>query len=167
VNAVDGDEIRGLGGPVDLQGRPLRQITKEQWRDIDDWRHFWNQDALKRFLARNSNVVLFGASDNMFDLDMARHFDRRIFLRASWTVIRARLNSPTRDNDWGRDSQPAQREWVKKANRDWPVRAKACGFEFTDAALSPARIFRQVCTFRGQTVDSAPRTTGSNESDPP
>ena len=145
VNAVDGDEIRGLGGPVDLQGRPLRHITKEQWRDIDGWRHFWNQAALKRLLAREPNVVLFGASDNMFDLDLGHLFDRRFYLQSTWSVIRARLNSPTRDNDWGRDSQPAQRDWVRRAPREWPVRAKACGFEFIDAELPPARIFRQVC----------------------
>jgi hypothetical protein len=71
VNAIDGDEVRGLGGPVDLQGRPLRCITKDQWRDIEDWRHYWKQAVLRRFLARNPDVVLFGASDNMFDLDLA------------------------------------------------------------------------------------------------
>jgi len=148
VKAVDGDEVRGLGGPVDLQGRPLRHITKEQWRRIEDWRFFWDEAVLKRFLARNPNVVLFGASDNMFDLDSARLFDRRIFLRATWSVIRARLNSPTRDNDWGRDSQPPQREWVRKATREWPLKAKECGFEFIDAELSPARILRQICATR-------------------
>jgi len=149
VNAVDGDEIRGLGGPVDLQGRPLRHITKDQWRRIEDWRFFWSEAVLKRFLARNSNVVLFGASDNMFDLDLTHLFDRRIFLRATWSVIRARLNGPTRDNDWGRDGQPAQREWVRKTTREWPAKAKACGFEFIDAELSPIRIFLQVCDTGG------------------
>jgi energy-coupling factor transporter ATP-binding protein EcfA2 len=148
VNAVDGDEIRGLGSPVDLRGRPLRHITKEQWRDIDDWRHFWKPAALKRFLARKPNVVFIGASDNMFDLDLSHLFDRRFYLHAKWSVVRARLNSPTRSNDWGRDSQPAQREWVRKATREWPVRAKACGFEFINAELSPARIYRQVCGMR-------------------
>jgi hypothetical protein len=144
VNAADGDEIRGLGGPVDLQGRPLRHITKEQWRRIEDWRHFWNEPVLKRFLARNPNVILFGASDNMFDLDLANLFDRRIFLRAKWSVIHARLNGPTRDNDWARDSQPAQREWVRKATHHWPIKAKACKFEFINAESSPARILRRV-----------------------
>jgi GTPase SAR1 family protein len=152
VNAVDGDEIRGLGGPVDLQGHPLRRITKDQWRRIEDWRHFWNEAVLKRFLARKPTVVLFGASDNMFDLDLAHLFDRRIYLGATWPLIRARLNDPTRDNDWGRDSQPAQRDWVRRANREWPVRAKASGFEFIDAELSPARIFRQVCDTGSETV---------------
>jgi Dephospho-CoA kinase len=145
VNAVDADEIRGLGGPVDLRGRPLRRITKDQWRRIEDWRHFWNEADLKGFLTRNPNVVLFGASDNMFDLDLGHLFDRRFYLQSTWSVIRARLNSPTRDNDWGRDSQPAQRDWVRRATREWPVRAKASGFEFIDAELPPARIFRQVC----------------------
>jgi adenylate kinase family enzyme len=149
VNAVDGDEIRGLGGPVDLQARPLRRITKEQWRKIEDWRFFWNEAVLKRFLAQNPNVVLFGASDNMFELDLAHLFDRRIFLRATWSVIWKRLNSPTRDNDWGRDGQPAQRAWVRKATREWPARAKACGFEFIDAEWSPARIFQEVCDRAG------------------
>ena len=145
VNAVDGDDVRGLGGPVDLQGRPLRRITSEQWRQIQDWRFYWNPAVLTRFLDRNPNVVLFGACDNMFDLDLAPLFDRRIFLRASWSVIRARLNGPSRDNDWGRDAQPAQREWVRKAVREWPLAAKARGFEFISAELSPARLFRQVC----------------------
>ena len=144
VNAVDGDAVRGLGGPVDLRGRALRRITKEQWRRIEDWRYFWAEDCLKRFLARNSNVVLFGASDNMFEPDLAHLFDRRIFLRARWSVIRARLNGSTRDNDWGRDSQPAQREWVKKATREWPLKAKARGFEIVNAELPPARILQLV-----------------------
>jgi GTPase SAR1 family protein len=144
VNAVDGDDVRGLGGPVDLQGHPpLRRITKEQWRQIGSWRFFWNYPVLTRFLARNPNVVLFGASDNLFDL--APLFDRQIFLRAPWSVIRMRLNGPTRDNDWARDAQPAQQEWVRKALREWPVAAKACGFEFLSAESSPARIIRQVC----------------------
>lgn len=145
VNAVDGDEVRGLGGPVDLAGRPLRRITKELWRQIEEWRFYWNEAVLARFLARNPNVVLFGASDNMFDLDLARLFDHRIFLRATWPMIRARLDSPTRDNDWGRESQPAQREWVRKATLEWPAKARACGFAFVDASLSPSRIFTQVC----------------------
>ena len=167
VNAVDGDEVRGLGGPVDLGGRPLRHVTKEQWRRIEDWRFFWNEAVLKRFLARNPNVVLFGASDNMFDLDSARLFDRRIFLRATWSVIRARLNSPARDNDWGRNDHPAQREWVRKATREWPVRAKARGFEFINAQWSPRRIFREVCGSTGCTSGSESGSAGSTSSKRP
>ncbi len=144
MKAVDGDEVRGLGIPVDLQGRPLRRITKEPWRRNEDWRFFWDQAVLSRFLARNPNIVLFGASDNMFDLDLEHLFGRRIFLRGTWSVIRSRLNDPTRDNDWGRDSQPAQREWVRRATRDWPEKAKAAGFEFVGAELSPARILQRV-----------------------
>jgi adenylate kinase family enzyme len=144
-NAVDGDAVRGLGGPVDLRGRPLRTVTKDQWRRVEDWRFFWDEAVLERYLARRPDVVLFGASDNMFDLDLTRLFDRRFYLRASWSVIRTRLNNPTRDNDWGRDSQPAQRDWVKNATRTWPLRAKTCGFQFVDARLPPARIFRLVC----------------------
>jgi energy-coupling factor transporter ATP-binding protein EcfA2 len=167
VIAVDGDEVRGLGGPVDLDGRPLRHITKEQWRDIADWRHFWKPAAMKQLLNRNPNVVLFGASDNLFDLDLAPLFDRRIFLRATWSVIWARLNSPTRDNDWGRDSQPAQRDWVRKATREWPVTAKACGFEFIDAELSPARIFRVACDRGSETVGTdRPRTSRGQSTTP-
>jgi hypothetical protein len=145
AKAFDGDEIRGLGGPVDLRGHPLKRITKEQWRRVDEWRFFWSERVLERFLAGNPHVVLFGASDNLFDLPLARLFDRRVFLLATWPVIRARLNSSSRDNDWGRDSQPAQREWVRNATRAWPLRAKACGFEFVDAKLPPERIFRQLC----------------------
>ena len=145
VNAVDGDEIRGLGHPVDLQGRRLRRITKDQWRRIDDWRFHWDETTLRRFAARNPNVVLFGASDNLFDLNLRTIFDRRIYLRASWSVIRKRLNDPNRDNDWGRESQPAQREWVKRATLEWPAKAAARGFEFVDAVLPPGLIFRQVC----------------------
>ena len=144
VNAVDGDDVRGLGRPVDIGGHPLRRITKEQWRRVEDWRFSWHEPTLKRFLARHPDVVLFGCSDDMFDLDLGRLFDRCIFLRATWPVIRARLNSATRDNDWGRDDQPAQREWVRNAVREWPVKARARGFEFVDATLSPARILAEV-----------------------
>lgn len=144
VNAVDGDEVRGLGRAVDSEGRHLRRITKEQWRRIEDWRYSWHEPTLRRFLARNPNVVLFGASDDLFDLDLAHLFDRRIFLHTTWSVIRARLNSPTRDNDWGRDSQPAQREWVRRAVREWSGKARARGFEFLDATLSPAKILAWV-----------------------
>jgi GTPase SAR1 family protein len=144
VNAVDGDELRGLGGPVDLRGRPLRRISHEQWQRVEDWRFFWKEAYLERFLARNPSVVLFGASDNLFEIDTAHFFDRRFFLRATWPVIRTRLNGATRDNDWGRDNQPAQREWVRRATREWPIRAKACGFEFLDARWPPSRILRRV-----------------------
>jgi hypothetical protein len=145
VNAVDGDEIRGLGRPVDLSGRVLRRITPEQWRRIEDWRFEWSQKVLDRFLERNANVAIFGASDNLFDLDLASSFDRRFYLRAPWPVIRARLNDPRRDNDWGSDGQPAQQEWVKRAFREWPVRARSHGFEFLDAERAPAQIFRRIC----------------------
>ncbi len=150
VNAVDGDEVRGLGRAVDLEGRHLRRITKEQWRRIEDWRFSWHEPTLRRFLARNPNVVLLGAADNMFDLDLAPLFDRRFFLRAKWSTIRARLDNTDRDNDWGRVSQPAQREWVKNAVREWPVTAKARRFEFINAELSPARILRQLGDSSGQ-----------------
>lgn len=143
-HAVDGDEVRGLGGPVDLNGRALRNITQQQWRLFEDWRFFWSEPVLKRFLARNPDVVLFGASDNLFDLDLAPLFDRRIYLRSSWSLIRSRLDDPGRDNDWGRETQPAQREWVRRATREWPRRAKALDFEFIDARLSPSRIFARV-----------------------
>jgi adenylate kinase family enzyme len=46
ANAFDGDEIRGLGGAVSLPGRPLKRITKEQWRQIDGWRFFWDPGVL-------------------------------------------------------------------------------------------------------------------------
>ncbi len=140
VNAVDADEIKGIGGPVDLRGRRLRRITKEQWKRVEDWRFHWSEAGLKRFLARNPHVVVFGAADNLFDLDLEDLFDRRIYLRVPWSVVRVRLNRLDRDNDWGRDSQPAQREWVRRATREWAVRAKARGFEFVDASASPARI---------------------------
>lgn len=144
VNAVDGDDVRGLGRPVDAEGRHLRRITKEQWRRIEDWQFHWHEPTLKRFLARNPDVILLGAADNMFDLDLAPLFDRRIYLKSTWSVISARLNSPTRDNDWGRSGQPAQREWVKRAVREWPARAKARGFEFVDATLPSSKILAQL-----------------------
>lgn len=144
VNAVDGDEVRGLGVPVDLHGRRLSRITKDQWRRIEDWRFHWDEAALRRFLSRNPNVVLFGAADNMFNLDLAEIFDRRFYLRARWSVIRARLDSPTRDNDWGRVGQPNQREWVRKASREWLERAKTRGFAFVDASLPPVQILEKV-----------------------
>jgi shikimate kinase len=144
VNAVDGDEVPGLGGAVDLRGRPLRKISQDQWRRIEDWRFHWDAAVLERLLARDPNVVLFGASDNMFDLDLGRLFDRRIFLRAPWPVVRARLNDPNRDNDWGRDGQPAQREWVRRSHREWTAKARALEFEFVDARWSAARVFRHV-----------------------
>lgn len=129
---------------MDLQGHALRRISKEHWRRVDDWRFFWNVAALNRFLARNPTVVLFGAADNMFDLELAPLFDRRIYLLVSWSEIRNRLNDPSRDNDWGRDTQPAQREWVRRATREWPKRARARGFEFVDASLPPRQIFAKV-----------------------
>jgi hypothetical protein len=144
IHAVDGDAIRGLGGPVGFEGRPLRRITHEQWRRIEDWRFHWDGAVLKRYLARNPNVVVFGASDNMFELDLAHLFDRRIFLRARWPVIRARLNDPERDNDWGRDEQPAQREWVRTATHEWIAKARADGFELVNAEGSPADVFREL-----------------------
>ncbi len=150
VNAVDGDSIRGLGRPVDLKGLPLGRITKEQWRRIEDWRYYWDLVALKRFVARRPDVVLFGASDNLFDLDLRPLFDRRIYLRSSWSLIRSRLDDPSRDNDWGRKSQPAQREWVRQATLRWPKRAKARGFEFIDARLTPSRIFARVRASRSR-----------------
>ena len=127
VNAVDGDDTR-LGGAVDLQGRPLRHITKDQWRRIEDWRFYWEEGRLKRFLKKNPNVVLFGASDNLFDLDLIHLFDRRIYLDASWSLVWARLNHPARDNNWG--LEPAQRSWVRRAVRDWPMKARRADFEF-------------------------------------
>ncbi len=140
MNAFDADEVQGLGHPVDLHGRPLRRITKEQWRRVEDWRHYWDEVRLRRFLAQAPTVVLCGASDNMFEL--ARLFDRRIFLQASWRLLRGRLDDPLRDNDWGRE--PAQRAWVKNAARAWPSRARAAGFEFVDAALPLDEIYRRL-----------------------
>jgi len=157
ARAVDGDEVRGLGRAVDLEGRPLHRITKDQWRRVEGWQFFWHEPTLKRFLSRNPNVVLLGAADNMFDLDLAPYFDRRIFLHATWPVIRVRLDSPTRDNDWGRGSQPAQREWVRRAVREWPAKARSRGFEFISAKLSPARVFRQL----GKTTDPRRRRNAS------
>jgi adenylate kinase family enzyme len=145
VKAVDGDDIRGLGGPVDLRGRPLRTITNSQWRRVEGWRFNWNATVLKRFLARRPNVMLFGASDNMFELDLAQLFNHRFYLQTTWPVIRSRMNDPARENDWGRDAQPAQREWVRKTTREWPVRAKESGFEFINASLTPEQIYRKVC----------------------
>ncbi len=144
VNAVDGDEVSGLGSAVDLKGQRLRRITKERWRRIEDWQFHWHQPTLERFLARNPDVVLLGAADNLFDLNLASLFDRRIYLSTTWSVIRSRLNDPARDNDWGRDSQPAQREWIRRAVREWPVRARARGFEMVDATLSPAKILARI-----------------------
>ena len=144
VNAFDGDDVRGLARAVDLEGRKLPHISKEQWRRIEDWQFFWHEPALKRFLARHPDVVLLGAADNMFELELARFFDRLIYLSAPWSVIRARLNNPNRDNDWGNDGQPAQREWVRKTVREWPIKAKARGFEFVDATLPPWKILAQL-----------------------
>jgi adenylate kinase family enzyme len=142
--AVDGDEVRGLGRPVDRHGRPLRRFTHEQWRKVGEWRFFWDELVLARFLRRRPNVLLFGASDNMFELDLAGRFDRRIYLQAPWKVIHERLNDPNRDNDWGRDDQPAQRDWVRRATREWAPLARARGFEMVDARKSPAQVFLQV-----------------------
>lgn len=144
VNAVDGDEVRGLGRAVGVDGHPLRRVTKDQWRRIEDWQFFWHEPTLRRFLVRNPDMVLLGAADNMFDLDLAPLFDRRIYLSATWSVIRERLNSPARENDWGRDSQPAQRDWVRRAVREWPRKARRRGFEFLDATLPRSKVLRHL-----------------------
>ena len=140
-DAEDAPGLRRLNRAVDLKGRPLRHLTKEQWRRADAWQHIWDGPTLKRFLARNRNVLLFGAADNMFDL--FRLFDHGIYLRAGWPLIRARLNHPFRDNNWG--SEPGQLEWVRRRAREWPRKARAAGFEFMDAGLPPQRIFERVC----------------------
>jgi len=144
VDSEDSDELRGLNRSVDLDGHPCR-ITKEQWRRAEGWQHFWDGPTLERFLTRNRNLLLFGASDNMFDL--AHLFDRRVFLQAGWSVLRRRLSHTIRDNDWG--SEPGQREWVRARARAWPTKARRAGFEFIDAKLPPERIFLQLCGPRG------------------
>jgi adenylate kinase family enzyme len=140
IHAVDADDVRGLCKWVDASGKP-RRLTKGEWRRYENVQFFWDEGRLRRFLSRNPDVILFGASDNMFDL--AHLFDRRIFLHANWTLIRARLNHPKRDNDWGQE--PAQRDWIKKTVGEWPKKARAAGFEFIDAALPPADAFQHVC----------------------
>ncbi|MDE1836893.1 MAG: dephospho-CoA kinase [Euryarchaeota archaeon] len=142
--AVDADAIPRLMRVVDPRGRPLRGISHEQYLQADGWQNFWDENTLQRFLSRNSDIVVCGASDNMFNLDLARLFDRRIFLRAPWAVIHARLDDPKRDNDWGRDTRPAQRAWVRRAARTWPSLARASGFEVVDASLPLAEILRQI-----------------------
>ena len=142
-DSEDGKELRGLNQSVDLAGRPLR-ITKDQWRRADEWQHFWHARTLARFLARRRNVLLFGAADNMFHL--AHLFDRRIFLRVSWSVLRERLRHPARHNDGG--SEPGQMERIRDRARRWPILARRAGFEFIDATLPPARIFAQIYTAR-------------------
>jgi hypothetical protein len=143
-NAFDTEDapgLRGLNRAVDLKGRPLNRLTKQQWRRADTWQHVWDGPTLARFLAKHASVRLFGAADNMFDL--FHLFDHGIYLQAPWPLLRERLNHPFRDNDWG--SEPAQLEWVRKRAREWPRKARAAGFEFVDAALPPARIFQRIC----------------------
>jgi shikimate kinase len=133
--AVDADAIPGLGRLVDRNGRPLRRITHDQYLKVDGWDHFWDEATLASFLSRNPHIVVCGVSGNIFDLDLARLFDRRISLSAPWSVIDARLNDPKRDNDRGRDTRPAQRDRVRSAVRTWTPRAQAAGFELVDATL--------------------------------
>ena len=166
VRAYDGDDVQRLGGPVDLRGRPLRAVTKHQWRQINDWRFHWDAAVLKRFLSRHRDVVLFGAADNLFDLDLTRLFDRRYFLQASWPVLRVRLNDPSRDNDWGRDEQPAQRKWVKRAALQWPAKARSQGFEFIDAESKPISILRRVCNRTDADHGTASRHRGVRRIEP-
>ena len=160
-DSEDGKELRGLNQSVDLAGHPVR-ITKDQWRRADEWRHFWHEPTLARFLARRRNVLLFGAADNMFD--MAHLFDRRIFLRVSWSVLRERLSHPARDNDWG--SEPGQMKWIRDRAREWPILARKAGFEFINATLPPARIFAQILHRKEPpSVGAAHRTGGSRSLD--
>lgn len=141
-NAFDSegtDELRGLNQSVDFEGRPFR-ITKAQWRRADEWQHFWDEPTLARFLAPRKDVILFGASDNMFDL--ADLFDFRIYLKLNWMVLQTRLSHPSRENDWG--SEPGQMRWIRARAREWPRKARASGFSFVDASQSPARIYEVV-----------------------
>ncbi len=144
ILAIDADAIPGLMREVDPQGRPLSKITHEQYLAVKGWQNFWDEATLQRFLSRNPDIVVCGASDNMFDLDLAHLFDRRIFLHAPWSVIHVRLNDPKRDNDWGRDTRPAQRAWVRRAVRTWPSLARAAAFEFVDASLPLSEMFRRI-----------------------
>lgn len=138
-DAEGGKGLRGLNRGVDLEGLPLR-ISKGLWRRAQGWQHYWDAPTLARFLAHRQNVLLFGASDNMFDL--AHLFDRRIFLRVTWSELQRRLSDPTRDNNWG--SEPGQMMWIRTRAREWPKRARAAGFEFVDASQPPARIFQVI-----------------------
>jgi hypothetical protein len=139
-NAFDADEVPGLAGWTDLAGSP-KEISKEEWRTQEGVRWTWNAERMTELLRESEEIYLFGSSSNLYDfLDL---FDRRYYLRASEALISERLQSPGRDNDFGREEP--QRSLVLGSLPAEEDRARRVGFEFIDASLSPQAIFERIC----------------------
>jgi hypothetical protein len=99
--ALDADTIPEFTGWYDYSGNAAQYKSGSPLSWYDDHRFCWNERMLKKVLAENETVYIFGCGDNVFEL--SHYFDRRYFLKVPLEELKRRVLSPLRGHPFGKD----------------------------------------------------------------
>ncbi len=138
INALDSDSIEGLSSWYDGSGNKVGYRNDGDEEFLNNHSFLWNRNFLEKYLKENSDIYLFGASGNIFE--MMDLFDKAYFLKVEPALQKERLTHKSRENPMGNTEY--QRENAVRWGRELEEKAKDLQIEFIDATLSPHEIFK-------------------------
>ncbi len=128
--ALDADSDPNLSGWYDRKGTRIFPAYDQLGLDFYRRHSFlWDKGYLQQRL-EVGNLYLCGSANN--DFELSRYFDKKFFLSAPAELINARLQSPERDNNFGKLSEErlAVMSWLDSRLKQ----AVGHGFTVVDAS---------------------------------
>jgi len=129
--SIDADDDPLLARSVDSAGRVVEDeaVPDFAWLARHSWA--WDPARLDEVIRAAAPAVLYVCGGAANELDLADRFSHMFLLEMDEPTMLARLDEPSRDNDWGRIGDT--REYLRRRRPEYQDRLRAFGVIPIDA----------------------------------
>jgi adenylate kinase family enzyme len=123
--SIDADNDPLLARSVDSDGNVVEDLSVPDfaWLSRHSWA--WNPARLDELIAAAASVTLYVCGGAANELELADRFTHVFLLEIDEPTMLARLDAPSRDNDWGRIGDT--REYLRRFLPEYQARLRASG----------------------------------------
>jgi hypothetical protein len=123
--SIDADDDPLLARSVDLDGNVVEDPAAPDfaWLARHSWA--WNPDRLDALIRAAAPAMLYVCGGAANELELSDRFTQVFLLEMDEPTMLARLDSPGRDNDWGRIGDT--REYLRRRLPEYQDRLRAFG----------------------------------------
>ncbi len=129
--SIDADEDPTLARWVDSEGRLVEFSGEPEPGWLERYRWEWNPERLDRLLRDAAPATVFVCGIAANETDLLDRFERVILLVVDEVTALARIDNPSRDNDFGRSDD--EREFIRRWLPGYESRMRALGAVPVDA----------------------------------
>jgi hypothetical protein len=150
--SIDADDDPLLARSVDSDGNVVEDLSVPDfaWLARHSWA--WNPARLDELIAAAAPATLYVCGGAANELELADRFTHVFLLEIDEPTMLARLDAPSRDNDWGRIGDT--REYLRRFLPGYQARLRASGAIPIDARLPLDQVADAILS---RTLASPPR----------